>query len=83
MWAWIPLKQPYFECVHIRPQVIKRKKEEANNGNKNYIESSVNPEDNSVTTAFKGLRDDLDEQDENDVGKQKIQLSAIIFSGTI
>jgi hypothetical protein len=39
-------------------------------GNKNYIESSGNPDDTSVTVAFKGLKDDLDEQDENDVGKE-------------
>jgi hypothetical protein len=36
---------------------------------KKYIESSVNPEENSVSTTFKALKDDLDEQDENDVGK--------------
>jgi hypothetical protein len=51
------------------PQVIKRKKEEFNSGNKRYIEASVTPEEKVVTTPVKGLRDDLDEQDENDVGK--------------
>ena len=40
-----------------------------NSGDKKYIENSVNPEENTVSTAFKSLRDDLDEQDENDVGK--------------
>lgn len=49
-------------------QVIKKKREEMDSGTNNYIESAVNPEENSVTTAFKGLGDDLDEQDENDVG---------------
>jgi hypothetical protein len=54
-------------CVCL--QVIKRKKEEMTSGDRKYIESSVNPEENTVTTAFQGLRDDLDDQDENDVGK--------------
>lgn len=64
-------------------QVIKRKKEEANSGNTNYIESSLNPAEKTVSSVFKGLGDDLDEQDENDVGKKKIQLPAIIFRGIL
>jgi len=49
-------------------QVIKSKKQEMQSGNKKYIESSVNPQENSVSTVFKALKDDLDEQDENDIG---------------
>jgi hypothetical protein len=49
-------------------QVIKKKKEEMQSGEKKYIESSVNPQENSVSTVFKSLKDDLDEQDENDIG---------------
>jgi hypothetical protein len=49
-------------------QVIKRKKEEIGSGSKKYIESTANPQENSVSTVFKSLNDDLDEQDENDVG---------------
>ncbi|XP_069674680.1 cytochrome P450 4g15-like [Periplaneta americana] len=52
-------------------KVIKRKKEEFNTGNKNYIESFITPEENLVTAPGKGLRDDLDEQDENDIGLKK------------
>ncbi|XP_069674683.1 cytochrome P450 4g15-like [Periplaneta americana] len=52
-------------------KVIKRKKEEIKKGNKKYIDSSVSVEDKNVLTANKGLRDDLDEQDENDVGQKK------------
>jgi hypothetical protein len=55
-------------------QVIRRKKEEISSGDKKYIESSITPEEKSVTTAFKSLKDDLDEQDENDVGKQNAPL---------
>jgi hypothetical protein len=49
-------------------QVIKRKKEEMQSGERNYIDSSANPQENSVSTVFKALKDDLDEQDENDIG---------------
>jgi hypothetical protein len=68
--AWVRFKVPYSEPVYIGLQVIRRKKEEISSGNKKYIESSVTPEEKTVTTAFKSLKDDLDEQDENDVGKQ-------------
>ncbi|PNF41696.1 Cytochrome P450 4g15 [Cryptotermes secundus] len=60
------------DVIHgLTKKVIKRKKEEISSGNKKYIESSINPEEKSVTTAFKSLKDDLDEQDENDVGQKK------------
>jgi hypothetical protein len=49
-------------------QVIKKKKEEMQNGDTKYIDTSVNPQENSVSTVFKALKDDLDEQDENDIG---------------
>ncbi|KAJ9601167.1 hypothetical protein L9F63_000687 [Diploptera punctata] len=52
-------------------KVVKKKKEEFNAGNKRYIESSITPEEKVVTTPVKGLRDDLDEQDENDIGQKK------------
>lgn len=52
-------------------KVIKSKREAMNSGDKKYIENSVNPEENTVSTAFKSLKDDLDEQDENDVGQKK------------
>ena len=50
-------------------QVIKRKKEKLQGDDKKFIDSSVNPQENSVctvSTVFKALKDDLDEQDEND-----------------
>jgi hypothetical protein len=53
-----------FVCL----QVIKKKKEETQSGDKKYIDTSVNPQENSVSTVFKDLKDDLDEQDENDIG---------------
>lgn len=62
------------DVIHgLTKKVIRRKKEEIHSGNKNYIESTVTTEEksDSVTTAFKGLKDDLDEQDENDVGQKK------------
>jgi hypothetical protein len=66
----VPSSEPVYSCL----QVIRRKKEEISSGNKKYIESAVTAEEKSVSTAFKSLKDDLDEQDENDVGKQKAPL---------
>jgi hypothetical protein len=37
-------------------------------GDNKYIDSSINPQENSVSTVFKALKDDLDEQGENDIG---------------
>jgi hypothetical protein len=72
--VWILFKVPHSELLYLCLQVIRRKKEEISSGNKKYIESSVTPEEKSVTTAFKSLKDDLDEQDENDVGKPNVPL---------
>jgi uncharacterized protein YabE (DUF348 family) len=80
MRAWVLLKVLHSEPVYICLQVIKSKKEEISSGNKKYIESSVDPEEKNVTTAFKSLKDDLDEQDENDVGKQNSALPTAILS---
>jgi hypothetical protein len=68
-------------CVFL--QVIKRKKEQMMSGDKKYIESSLNPEENSVSKVFKSLNDDLDEQDENDVGKNNVPVPATTVSGIL
>lgn len=72
-----------FWMCYVCLQVIKKKKEEMNSGDKNYIESSVNPEENSVSATFKPLKDDLDEQDENDVGKCNAAVPATTASGML
>jgi hypothetical protein len=68
-------------CVCL--QVIKRKKEQMMSGDKKYIESSVNPEENTVSTTFKALKDDLDDQDENDVGKNNAPVPEATVSGIL
>jgi hypothetical protein len=68
-------------CVCL--QVIERKKEQMMSGDKKYIESSVKPEENSVSIAFNALKDDLDEQDENDFGKKNAPVLASTLSGVL
>ncbi|CAG2066983.1 unnamed protein product, partial [Timema podura] len=53
--------------------VIKSKKQEFSQGQKRYIDAPSTPEDVPVEVVDPALRlrDDLDEQDENDVGQKK------------
>nr|AAO20251.1 cytochrome P450 monooxygenase CYP4G19 [Blattella germanica] len=61
------------DVIHgLTKKVIKNKKEIISSGTKKYIEESVTQEEKAIaSTPVKGLRDDLDEQDENDVGQKK------------
>nr|CAD7570768.1 unnamed protein product [Timema californicum] len=62
------------DIIHgLTKKVIKSKKQEFSQGQKRYIDAPSTPEDTPVEVVDPALRlrDDLDEQDENDVGQKK------------
>nr|CAD7453386.1 unnamed protein product [Timema tahoe] len=62
------------DIIHgLTKKVIKSKKQEFSQGQKRYIDAPSTPEDAPVEVVDHALRlrDDLDEQDENDVGQKK------------
>nr|CAD7430202.1 unnamed protein product [Timema monikensis] len=62
------------DIIHgLTKKVIKSKKQEFSQGQKRYIDAPSTPEDAPVEVVDPALRlrDDLDEQDENDVGQKK------------